>query len=364
MPTDAEYQQNIEDLDWDELLQLWERIKNGTTQEQGWASGKALEYLVLQAFKLSGAEVVWPYSVRLDEEEIEQIDGAVYLRDIAFLVECKDHSSRINIEPIAKLRNQLLRRPGAVIGVVFSRKGFTNPASTLARFTSPQTILLWNGEEIEQVLKDRDFCRHLITKYRACIERGLPDFDIRQAAVVGKTPATKEAYLIVEGPFDKYLLEKVLDEEVLEAVEIVVGGGKQPAMTIAQSLLATGERPTALLVDTDTTASSEVREQEEYLQATLAEASLRQNTKVFLAVPEIEAILFESLDLINELTGQEWNESNLYLAKSAPKESLFKYIEGRRLKLILDEHLTADYIQDIRRNSLVQELQDFLRNVT
>ena len=183
----------------------------------------------------------------------------------------------------------------------------TNPASTLARFTSPQTILLWNDKEIKQVLRDRDFCRHLITKYRACIERGLPDFDIRQAAVVKETPAAKEAYLIVEGTFDKYLLEKVLDEEVLEAVEIVVGGGKQPATTIAQSLLATGERPTALLVDADTTAPSEVHEQKEYLQATLAEASLRQDTKVFLAVPEIEVILFESLDLIEELTGQKPN---------------------------------------------------------
>lgn len=366
MPTDAEYQQKIEDLDWDELLQLWERIKNGTTQEQGWASGKALEYLVLQAFKLSDAEVVWPYSVKLEGEEIEQIDGAVYLRDIAFLVECKDHSSRINIEPIAKLRNQLLRRPGTVIGVVFSREGFTNPASTLARFTSPQTILLWNDKEIKQVLRDRDFCRHLITKYRACIERGLPDFDIRQAAVVKETPAAKEAYLIVEGTFDKYLLEKVLDEEVLEAVEIVVGGGKQPATTIAQSLLATGERPTALLVDADTTAPSEVHEQKEYLQATLAEASLRQDTKVFLAVPEIEVILFESLDLIEKLTGQKPNEYNLPIAKEAPKKSLMEYIGVRRLGLkpILDEHLTVNYIQSIRQNPLIQELQDFLRSVT
>jgi hypothetical protein len=59
--------------------------------------------------------------VKINEGEVEQIDGVVYSDELACLVECKDEAGKVNFEPIAKLRNQLLRRPGAAIGMVFSR---------------------------------------------------------------------------------------------------------------------------------------------------------------------------------------------------------------------------------------------------
>jgi hypothetical protein len=169
-------EKKISKYNWDKLLTLWEAIKVSKTR--GWQLGKAFEYLVIRAFQLDGAEVRYPYSVRLDGDEIEQIDGVVYVEGLACLVECKDQSTAVNIEPIAKLRNQLLRRPGAVIGSVFSRQGFTDPALTLARFTAPQTILLWTGEEVEYALRKNYFCRALIAKYHNCIEKGLPDYNI------------------------------------------------------------------------------------------------------------------------------------------------------------------------------------------
>src|SRR4051812_40708911 len=107
-----------------------------------------MEYLVLRAFQLDGAVVRWPYVVHEDGEEIEQIDGVVYFDSVAGMIECKDTDKPTNIEPVAKLRNQLLRRPSGTIGVVFSRSGFTEAASLLARFIAPQTILLWSGDEV------------------------------------------------------------------------------------------------------------------------------------------------------------------------------------------------------------------------
>lgn len=170
------YEKEIEKYNSETIIDLWNSIKSGTTP--GWASGKAFEYLVLRAFQLEGADVRWPYSVKMDGDEIEQIDGVVYTDGLACLIECKDQSTSSNIEPIAKLRNQLLRRPGTVIGVVFSRQGFTDPAATLARFTAPQTILLWTGEEVEFALRRGYMRSGLLSKYRVCIERGLPDYNI------------------------------------------------------------------------------------------------------------------------------------------------------------------------------------------
>ena len=172
-----DYKNRISNFTNSDLLDLWNSIRIGETPE--WEAGKALEYLCLRAFQLEGAEVKWPYQVLVDGEELEQIDGVVYIRNLACLIECKDYKTRVNFEPIAKLRNQLLRRPSGVIGSFFSVSGFTDPAVTLARFTAPQTILLWDGDELEYALQNKYIIDGLIAKYRHCVEHGLPNYNIR-----------------------------------------------------------------------------------------------------------------------------------------------------------------------------------------
>jgi hypothetical protein len=177
MTTDAEYQARIITYNWDDLRILWLEIKTKSTSNF-WDEGKALEYLVLRAFQLDGAEVAWPYTVKIQDTIVEQIDGVVYTDGLACLVECKDTAKEVNIEPIAKLRNQLLRRPATAIGSVFSRSGFTEPAVTLTGFVAPQSILLWGGEEIEYSLTNQCICRFLVKKYRVCVQNCIPNYDI------------------------------------------------------------------------------------------------------------------------------------------------------------------------------------------
>lgn len=172
------YRDRIAQYDWGGLQALWQRIEQGSTEEDGWEKGKAMEYLVLQAFRLDGAEVQWPFRVTIEGKEAEEIDGAVYCEGLACLVECKDRDGKANFEPIAKLRSQLLRRPTGAIGCIFSREGFTDPAVTLARFTAPQTILLWGGPELAHAILKRCMRRFLLAKYRHCVEYAYPNFDI------------------------------------------------------------------------------------------------------------------------------------------------------------------------------------------
>jgi hypothetical protein len=173
----ADYVGRVRRLDWQGLRDLWAKIQSGTTR---WGTGKALEHLVLRAFELSGAAVRWPFDVPLAGETVEQIDGAIHLDGLSCLVECKDTASPMNVEPIAKLRNQLLRRHSGAVGLVFSRSGFTPPAQTLAQFVAPQAVLLWNGGEIAYLLEQEDFASALRQKYRYCVETGVPDFDTRE----------------------------------------------------------------------------------------------------------------------------------------------------------------------------------------
>jgi hypothetical protein len=176
----AQYEVMIQSLQWDGLRALWQNIEQRNTQ--GWDAGKAFEYLVLRAFQLDGADVRYSYSVKLFGEEIEQVDGVVYVAGLACLIESKDFADKVNVDitPIAKLRNQLLRRPASTIGLVFSRTGFTDPARHLSYFSLPQTILLWTGDEIKYALEQEEICELLVLKYRGCVEDGLPDYDVRE----------------------------------------------------------------------------------------------------------------------------------------------------------------------------------------
>lgn len=174
----VDYVGRVRLLGWQELRRLWEQIETGAVV--GWPPGRALEHVVLRAFELSGATVRWPYRVAFEGEVVEQIDGAVHLHGLSCIVECKDTGEPTRIEAIAKLRNQLLRRPAGAVGLLFSRSGFSEPAVLLTGIVAPQTILLWDGDEIAYLLARGDFAPALLEKYRRSVETGLPIFDIRQ----------------------------------------------------------------------------------------------------------------------------------------------------------------------------------------
>ncbi|MBI4815377.1 MAG: restriction endonuclease [Deltaproteobacteria bacterium] len=144
----------------------------------GWPPGRLLEYFILRAFRDSGAEVTWPYYVNQDGQIIEQVDGALYVGAIHAIVEAKDYDSAVDFEPIAKLQSRLLRRPALAIACLFSRSGFTAPAKTLARYTFPQTILLWEGLELKRAFEEDRLVDGLLMKMKYAVERGAPDYNI------------------------------------------------------------------------------------------------------------------------------------------------------------------------------------------
>lgn len=166
------YRRAAEAMDWPEITSLWEQIKKGETSD--WDDGKALEHLVVRAFALSGLAVEYPYDVPPGGKPLEQIDGIVYADGLAFLLECKDREA-VDVEAIAKLRNQLLRRPDTTMGCVFVTENFTQTALMLADFALPHRILLWPGADIGNAIGARNFAATLREKYRHLCKYGLTD---------------------------------------------------------------------------------------------------------------------------------------------------------------------------------------------
>lgn len=173
--TPIEYRAQITALDQAGLLALWANIRD-RLDTPGWPEGIALEYLILRSFEIEGASVRWPYQVKLESEVVEQIDGVIYSGAISCVVEAKAHKSPINIEPIAKLRGKLMRRPASAIGAIFSVSGFTSPALVLAQYLAPQTILLWEADDLQLGLEKKFLCKGLEAKFRYAVEYGLPSY--------------------------------------------------------------------------------------------------------------------------------------------------------------------------------------------
>lgn len=169
---DQKYVRLIRSMNWPELRDLWENVASGSTP--GWGDGKALEHLVVRAFELGGLEVEYPYHVPPGGHPLEQIDGIIYLPHHVYLLECKDEKAT-DIEAIARLRNQLMRRPDTTLGCVFTRDRFTDPAVIVADFATPQRILLWSKGDIEGGLLSEDFAAVLQDKYRQLCKYGLTD---------------------------------------------------------------------------------------------------------------------------------------------------------------------------------------------
>lgn len=179
----GEYQHRVLALEHEGLRVLWEALRTGVTPAD-WPSGVLLEYLILRAFQLEGAEVSWPYEVHLPQTtyRLEQIDGAIYFDGVSCLVECKAQRKKKNLDavPIIKLKAQLMWRPRSTIGAVFSIGGFTQEATTLVQMLPPTDVLLWRGAEIDLALRRQLLCDGMKRKLRYAMEHGFPDLDLTE----------------------------------------------------------------------------------------------------------------------------------------------------------------------------------------
>lgn len=173
----GEYQRRVLALGHEGLLELWQGLRAGVSPPE-WPAGVLLEYLLLRAFQLEGAEVTWPYRVYQARVLLEQIDGIIYFDGVSCLVESKDVTRTVDALAIVKLKSQLLRRPRTTIGAVFNTGTFSPTALSLLRMLPPPDVLLWEGEEIDFALQGQRLLEGMRRKLRHAVETGFADWDL------------------------------------------------------------------------------------------------------------------------------------------------------------------------------------------
>lgn len=173
----GEYQRRVLALGHAELLALWQGLRAGVSPPD-WPAGVLLEYLLLRAFQLEGAEVTWPYRVYQSRVLLEQIDGIIYFDGVSCLVESKDVTRAVDAIAIVKLKSQLLRRPRTTIGAVFNTGTFSPTATSLMQLLPPPDVLLWEGAEIDFALRGQRLLEGMRRKLRHAVETGFADLDL------------------------------------------------------------------------------------------------------------------------------------------------------------------------------------------
>lgn len=77
------------------------------------------------------------------------------------------------------MRNQLLQRPAIVIGCIFSRSGYTEPAIALSRFCAPQTILLWENDELMYCIEHKKLIEAFELKLMKAAQEFVYNYNVR-----------------------------------------------------------------------------------------------------------------------------------------------------------------------------------------
>lgn len=165
----------------EDLLRIWESVKAGE-RVSGWPPGKAFEYVVVRAFDLEGAKVIWPFEVTYPQKfgTMEQVDGVVYLGERAFLLESKDLSEPAAATELARLRMRLESRAPGTMGVLFSTQNFTLPVEVFAQFAAPLNVLLWGRNDLNVALMDGSMVTGLRAKLARATESGLPSLSLSE----------------------------------------------------------------------------------------------------------------------------------------------------------------------------------------
>ncbi len=163
-------------------------------------------------------------------------------------------------------------------------------------------------------------------------------------------------YFIVEGAFDKFILERILPEKIVSQTKIINGNGYSIALSRARSLLISTELPLSLIVDSDTTNTNRIEERKDFITQSLLQLSTPEYFHIFLAVPEIEAIFFSDQEIVQEIVKSKISDQQLELAHYHPRQVLQNMLHTENLQKSFSELLTPTLVEKLRKTDFAQNI--------
>jgi hypothetical protein len=171
------------------------------------------------------------------------------------------------------------------------------------------------------------------------------------------------AWVFVEGAAHALLLSRVLEDLAPQVrFRIVTADGQDTLRAMARTTLVTERQPVALVVDSDTSNTSQSANQLQELNDYLAWVAGPTPFKVVQFQPEMEVIFFHWPDVLAAMTGRRLPPELARVGKTAPRavlQTLFPMASlAARIKA-----LPPEQISELTKSREIAELRAFLTMV-
>lgn len=170
-----------------------------------------------------------------------------------------------------------------------------------------------------------------------------------------------ENIIIAEGVFDVELLTILLPEDLLLRSRLINAGGYSSALSLAKTFLERdiqNDSLVSLVVDSDTTDEIKIKEKENFIRNYIGGFN---NFNLFIISPEMEAILFESEELIERVAEKSVSNYELTLGKFNPREALKQLSIKDQLKFLPE--ISENDKNKILNNSQITNLINTLKEI-
>jgi hypothetical protein len=175
-----------------------------------------------------------------------------------------------------------------------------------------------------------------------------------------------KVWIVVQGESNRVILSALLPTEIRAVTSLVAVGTRSTISSVARTLLVKHREALALVVDAYSLDASVISERHATLSQLLAAVAGDIPFKVILCAPEIEAIFFQSPDMLGRIfPGVDLNSHAMWY-KARPKEVLrflFEHGGGPKDMTALLASLTEEDVQQLRSTGPVGELIMFIQEV-
>lgn len=135
-------------------------------------------------------------------------------------------------------------------------------------------------------------------------------------------------YLVVEGPQDQILWTGIVKHMLPKAdIQVIPGGGKYNAISLAETLVIRRQAPVAFVVDADTTDATLADQQKQEFETLLGLAGSHALWCVELFLPEMETCFFADPGLAEAIFTLDVRQRAL--VEFAPKRVFIELVRQR-----------------------------------
>jgi hypothetical protein len=175
-----------------------------------------------------------------------------------------------------------------------------------------------------------------------------------------------EGCVVVQGAVGRRVIERVLRVSAVSAIEIVAGADRSDAIGYAATVRWAQQRPTALVLDSDTVEERALVLQRVTVQELLGPPSNVLQGRLILAIPQTEAVLFSDRPGLERALGRKVADGDWFEARFRPRAVFQRLLGGAEMEeraLEVIDRLDDAALTRMAKHPIIREIADFAAEV-